>query len=110
MRSRYTAYTLCNHTYLLETWHPSTRPEALDLEPDTSPKWIGLQIKRHVRLDENHSEVEFVARYRIGGRAHRLHEISRFVQEDGRWRYVDGDIQHPHGPASVSDSGQQPDG
>jgi len=32
-----------------------------------------------------------VARYRIGGgSAVRLHEISSFVREDGRWYYVDG--------------------
>ncbi|MBS0554808.1 MAG: hypothetical protein JSS47_20145, partial [Proteobacteria bacterium] len=36
---------------------------------------------------------EFVARFRVGGRAQRLHETSRFVREDGRWYYVDGDIQ-----------------
>jgi SEC-C motif-containing protein len=33
--------------------------------------------------------VEFVARYKIGGRAHRLHETSRFLKEDGRWFYLD---------------------
>jgi SEC-C motif-containing protein len=31
-----------------------------------------------------------VARYREHGRGHRLHEISRFVRENGRWYYVDG--------------------
>jgi len=35
--------------------------------------------------------VEFVARSKSGGRATRLHETSRFVREDGRWLYVDGD-------------------
>ncbi len=39
--------------------------------------------------------MEFVARYKIGGRAHRLHEVSRFVREAGsgdvpRWYYLDG--------------------
>ena len=34
--------------------------------------------------------VEFVARCKIGGRAHRLHEVSRFVRGEGRWYYVDG--------------------
>jgi len=44
-------------------------------------------------LDATHAEVEFVARYRVGGRAVRLHERSRFVNEQGRWLYVDGDLQ-----------------
>ena len=39
-----------------------------------------------------HATVEFVARYKINGRAHRLHEVSRFVREHGLWFYVDGDI------------------
>ena len=38
-----------------------------------------------------HAEVEFVARYRVNGRAGRLHERSRFVREANRWYYVDGD-------------------
>ncbi len=37
------------------------------------------------------AEVEFVARYRVDGRAVRMHERSRFVREDGRWFYVAGD-------------------
>jgi SEC-C motif-containing protein len=37
-------------------------------------------------------EVEFVARSRVAGKGQRLHERSRFVREDGRWWYVDGDM------------------
>jgi SEC-C motif-containing protein len=38
------------------------------------------------------AEVEFIARYRIGGgSATRLHERSRFIKEDGRWFYI-GDV------------------
>jgi len=92
MRSRYSAYVLKLADYLLASWHPSTRPANLDLAEDDGSKWLGLEIKRCQQLDENHATVEFVARYRIAGRGHRLHEISRFVREDGRWLYVDGDI------------------
>ena len=41
--------------------------------------------------DDDHAEVEFVARSKLGGRAHRMHENSRFVREAGRWFYLDGD-------------------
>lgn len=92
MRSRYTAFTLRNGAYLLASWHPSTRPTALDLDEPTPPKWIGLQIRQHVQTGEDSAIVEFVARYRVAGRAHRLHETSRFRLEDGRWLYVDGDL------------------
>ena len=91
MRSRYSAYVLKLEEYLLATWHPSTRPSELDLSADDS-KWLGLEVKRHEVQDDSHATVEFVARYRIAGRGHRLHELSRFVREDGRWHYVDGDM------------------
>ena len=39
-----------------------------------------------------HAIVEFVARYRVGNRAQRLHETSRFVREGGRWYYLDGEF------------------
>lgn len=91
MRSRYAAYVLRLEDYLLTTWHPATRPSELDLAADTS-KWLGLTIKAHALQDAEHGTVEFVARYRIAGRGHRLHERSRFTREDGRWYYVDGDF------------------
>lgn len=91
MRSRYSAYVLKLADYLLATWHPSTRPSELDLAADDS-KWLGLDVKRHEVQDDDRATVEFVARYRIAGRGHRLHELSRFVREDGRWFYVDGDL------------------
>jgi SEC-C motif-containing protein len=91
MRSRYTAYTLENEDYLLATWHPSTRPDSLKLADGPHKKWLGLRVSRHEQTGKDHSVVEFVARYKVGGRAHRLHEISRFVREGGRWFYVDGE-------------------
>ena len=93
MRSRYTAYTLLNENYLLSTWHSSSRPHQLSLAKEPSEKWLGLQVKRYEQQDAEHATVEFVARYKVGGRAHRLHEVSRFVHEDGRWFYVDGEIE-----------------
>lgn len=93
MRSRYTAYTLGREDYLRATWHPDTCPADLDLQVDPPPRWLGLEVKKHMVQDADHATVEFVARYRVGGRAHRLHEVSRFVREEGRWRYVDGEIR-----------------
>lgn len=92
MRSRYTAYTFGREDYLLATWHNSTRPALLDLESGPKSKWLGLELKRYERLDSDHAVVEFMARYKINGRAHRLHEVSRFVREAQRWLYVNGDI------------------
>lgn len=93
MRSRYTAYTLLREEYLLATWHASTRPSALALAEEVPTKWMALEIKRHEQQDADHAIVEFVARYKVNGRAHRLHEVSRFVRENGKWFYVDGELE-----------------
>ncbi|MDP3540145.1 MAG: YchJ family metal-binding protein [Azonexus sp.] len=92
MRSRYSAYVRGLEPYLLATWHASTRPASLNLAEEAGTKWLGLDVKRHQQRDETHAIVEFVARYRIAGRGHRLHETSNFVREDGRWFYVDGEV------------------
>jgi SEC-C motif-containing protein len=92
MRSRYTAYTQRKEDYLLATWHGSTRPSSLGLQDEVPTKWLGLEVKRHEQQDAEHAIVEFVARYKVNGRAHRLHEVSRFVREAGRWFYVEGDL------------------
>lgn len=87
MRSRYSAYVLGDVAYLRHTWHPSTCPPALSLDSDV--QWLGLKIERYLPINDGRAEVVFVARYRSQGRAHRLHEHSRFVREQGRWLYLD---------------------
>jgi len=91
MRSRYCAYVLGNEAYLNATWHSTTRPARLDLASGPATQWLGLDVRRHVVTGENSALVEFVARVRVGGRAQRLHETSRFVREEGCWYYVDGE-------------------
>ena len=95
MRARYSAFALGDEAYLRATWHADTLPdEALTGENDV--KWIGLEVRRHIHLkDSEQATVEFVARFKLGGRAHRLHEISQFVRQTDssgqpRWYYVDG--------------------
>jgi SEC-C motif-containing protein len=92
MRSRYAAFVALDREWLLASWHPSTRPATIEFDP--AIKWLGLEVQDHRAIDDTHAEVEFVARFRVGGgRAQRLHERSRFVREDGHWYYVDGDIR-----------------
>ena len=91
MRSRYSAFVLDLRDYLLATWHTSTRPARLDAN-DTGLKWLGLEVRRHTLVDADHATVEFIARSKLAGRAQRLHELSRFVRENGHWFYVDGDV------------------
>ena len=77
--------------YLLSTWHPDTKPdEPLFLE-EAPPKWVELKIKQsQINDDQVSGIVEFVAIFKVNGKAHRIHEISEFVKENGQWFYVDG--------------------
>ena len=89
MRSRYTAFVLGRAEYVLATWHASTRPAELSLD---AHKWLGLEVRSHMLTGPDAAEVEFVARFRVGGKAVRQHERSRFVREAGRWFYLDGKL------------------
>lgn len=90
MRSRYSAFTLKDGPYLLATWHPTNRPSRIRF--NERQRWVGLAIRSIKNgATVNESFVEFVARFKIDGKGHRLHERSRFVREDNRWFYVDGE-------------------
>jgi SEC-C motif domain protein len=90
MRSRYTAFVLGNAGYLLDTWHPTTRPTTLDL--DDRVRWTGLEILATTggTLLATEGTVEFRASNVHEGRPGAQHENSRFLRDGGRWRYVDG--------------------
>jgi SEC-C motif-containing protein len=89
MRSRYSAYVLRDEAYLQATWYARSRPDMKLAAEDEGLKWIGLEVRRHEQHGDE-ATVEFVARYKVNGRADRLHEVSRFVREEGQWFYVDG--------------------
>lgn len=91
MRSRYSAFVRDDLDYLLATWHSSTRPHSLEPNPE-GLQWLGLEVRHHERISDTEATVEFVARNRLNGRANRLHEVSRFVCEQGQWFYVDGNF------------------
>jgi SEC-C motif-containing protein len=90
MRSRYSAFVVGDIAYLLATWHPATRPAALDL--DDAVRWTGLEVLTTSggSLLAAEGTVEFRAHYVRGHQAGAQHENSRFRREDGRWRYLDG--------------------
>lgn len=87
MRSRYSAFVLDVSAYLLDTWHASVRPAEIE-PPEPGLTWLGLDVRRAEMLGDDRGMVEFVARSKLGGRAHRLHEVSEFVREGGRWFYL----------------------
>lgn len=91
MRSRYTAHVLHDAAYLRATWHPATRPDDLDPDPDLA--WTGLEIVATEAGDvaDTKGVVEFRASYRtVRGAVGVLHETSRFSRLAGAWVYVRG--------------------
>ncbi len=98
MRSRYSAYALAKRNdaqgkamlqYLLSTWHVSSLPSDLEISPT---QWVGLDVQQHSE-EGDAALVEFVAHFKVNGKAEHLHEISRFFRLDGAWQYLDGDVQ-----------------
>ncbi|GAA5441277.1 YchJ family protein [Deinococcus caeni] len=97
MRSRYAAYALGNAAYVLDTWHPDTRPASVDLRDGT--RYLGLRVRRAAG-----DRVEFAAQLRLpDGERYTLREDSVFVQVDGRWLYLDG--RAPAGADTGADAG-----
>ncbi len=88
MRSRFSAFAVPDAAYLLESWHPSTRPRSIDLPAGL--RWERLEILSTSGGTPFHTEgtVEFRARHSGG----ELHEVSRFVRHEGAWVYLDGDV------------------
>lgn len=93
MRSRYTAFVKGNISYLLESWHPSTRPAGLD--EGKLVDWQRLEILdcQQGEAGDSKGSVTFRAIFKSGGAFHQLEESSRFVFSEGKWLYVDGIVR-----------------
>lgn len=89
MRSRYSAFYLLLSDYLLQSWHPSTRPTQLDLSD--APQWVKLQIIS-AGQEQDKGYVHFRAFYRDSGQLECMEEKSNFVREQGQWFYLQGQV------------------
>lgn len=96
MRSRFTAYALRKHLYLVET---TCEEERAKLDVDELSKYVRavqcislkvLKTEGGGPGDET-GTVLFHASLQINGKRMLHRELSRFVKTDGRWWYVDGD-------------------
>jgi SEC-C motif domain protein len=90
MRSRYAAFAVGDAGYLRDTWHPSTRPRRVVLEP--GERWTGLEVLGATGggLFDTAGTVAFRAHHRGGVVA----EDSAFRREGGRWFSV-GAVSDP---------------
>ncbi|MAL83253.1 MAG: Zn-binding protein [Idiomarina sp.] len=91
MRSRYSAFVGRLASYLEATWHSSSRPPLLDLSD--SPNWLKLQVISS-SVDQNKGQVHFRAFYKDGNDVAFMEEQSDFVQENGKWYYLDGRVNN----------------
>ena len=92
MRSRYTAFALGDADHLWRTWHPRTRPPAVEAG---RLEWTGLEVLDVVdgQPGDQTGVVEFVAHHRQpDGTTGSMRERSRFAARAGRWFYLDGEM------------------
>lgn len=89
MRSRFSAFATGRADYLLRTWHATTRPPRVELDPEC--RWSRLEVLGGTGGGVFHREgtVEFRAGYVIRGRGGELWENSRFRRDEGAWYYLD---------------------
>ncbi|WP_185962560.1 YchJ family protein [Thalassomonas sp. M1454] len=99
MRSRYSAYAVKDAEYILATYALSKQVDnALNeiKEWAQQTKWLALKIltPSSKKLEKNgqYDHVEFIADYLVADEVWQMHERSRFIQEEGQWSYLDGDI------------------
>ncbi|VUD68905.1 hypothetical protein TDB9533_04265 [Thalassocella blandensis] len=106
MRSRFSAFARQNAEYLTETLHPSQRNATTLSELQTSfeqarTHWLSLAIMDAPKASPLEGWVEFVAFYSdqeasaANRNVQQLHEKSRFVFEQQRWFYIDGEHLAP---------------
>ena len=93
MRSRYTAFTLADGDYLMESHHITTRSikEKEHLVAwAKSVEWVELKILATSKGLANDSEgtVSFKAYYKENGKQNCIQENSKFIKENGCWYYL----------------------
>lgn len=89
MRSRFTAFAIGDVDWLLASWHPSTRPRSLELDPGI--RWLRLDVRGTSGGPfDREATVAYEAHWVADGQRGVLRELSRFRRDQG-WQYVDGD-------------------
>jgi SEC-C motif-containing protein len=96
MRSRFSAYALGKVDYLMITTCAAEREKLDRLELASyckTVKCVGLKIVSTQLGGKDDAEglVTFHASLQVNGKRHLHIEKSRFIREEGRWVYVDGE-------------------
>lgn len=101
MRSRYSAFARADDAYVLASWHPQTRPAAVQNDPALRWKRLDIVGSAGGGLFDAEGVVEFEAHFLDRGRRGTMRERSRFVRHAGNWVYW-GPVDPPRsaGPAT----------
>ncbi|WP_422362026.1 YchJ family protein [Reichenbachiella sp.] len=98
MKSRYAAYSIGEAQYLLDTTHKKNR-SAYSIEGieqwSKENTWTKLEIVsvEHGSISDDRGLVEFKAHFTDPvGENQVHHERSSFLKDDGKWYYLDGQI------------------
>jgi SEC-C motif-containing protein len=94
LRSRYTAFTLADVDYILNTHHSRTRHEVKREEIEEWAKaseWLALNVVQSEagREADTQGTILFCAQYSQNGEKQDHWEQSYFEKEDGAWRFLD---------------------
>ena len=100
MRSRYSAYARQEIDYIISTLVAKERGS---LDRDEVSKWSKESDWRGLEIlsteaggpTDEHGQVEFVARYVLGGNLQEHHELASFEKSGGKWFFADGKIIGP---------------
>jgi SEC-C motif-containing protein len=95
MRSRYSAHVKRLVDYVINTYHPSCQAEAqrAEITESIESDWCGLEVvstEQGSHADEGY--VTFKAYFKQDNQRFCLEERSRFVREENRWYYIDGEF------------------
>jgi len=100
MRARYSAYAKQEIDYILNSTLEEKRKECDERAIrnwSSKSVWHKLEIlsTKDGQPEHNQGLVEFIAHFTESGIRKNLHEKAVFKRVDGKWFYVDGEIQKP---------------
>ncbi len=97
MRARYSAHVKKLTQFIIDTYHPSCNAEEFrqDIEESILLDWRKLKVISSHLSKQNHNEgfVLFKASYVDHGKIYQLKEHSRFLKENHKWYYIDGEYE-----------------
>jgi SEC-C motif domain protein len=116
MRSRFTAFKLRQHQYILDTQKLVDKPPMNSKDFDSNIHWVGLLVLESGQSEPNsekHQAVEFVAFFHTAqsNLIQQLHEKSSFIKQGKQWFYTEGrqlnDIKIPRNSRCFCNSGKK---